>query len=463
MKSLTSVFILIFTLNCAVFSQQSPFYAIGPKFENTHWLFTGEVDTLSGTWSILPPLNKPLVGVNSYYWPDSNKIFICGGIDTSALLETSCFFYNLNSNSYTPAAPLPDGRWSGKLVRVRDSLYLIGSIGTDFASPDGKVYKYSLNGNAWTIKSTIPVPKLEESAVCVYRDSLIITVGGSTDRFQGATSYVRLYNPWRDSWRTSFTSYAIPVTTAHAECKLIDSLSTIVVLGGFSAGNVDAFYKGIANVYANDSLYISWDSLQYTPFQQGIYRVSGGQMNDYYLFGPGRHDLATISQIWALRLSGADYLWTRLLPDIIDSTSNIPQIAVKPGTDTASLFFFGGYSNPVFSNQVKMLTITGSPIGIEPIKNTLPTSFKLYQNFPNPFNPSTKIRFDIAHSFGNNTPVKLIIYDILGREVITLVNKYLNAGTYEIQFDGSQFASGIYFYVISYSENFEVRKMVLLK
>src|SRR5258706_2636213 len=145
MKSLTAVLILIISLNDVIFPQKSPFYALGPKFENNHWLFSVQSDSLTGSWQILAPLSSGLVGVNSYYWPDSNKIFICGGIDTSFLLQTSCYFYNLNSNNYTPAAPLPDGRWSGKLVRVRDSLYLIGSIGTDFAIPDGKIYKYSLN------------------------------------------------------------------------------------------------------------------------------------------------------------------------------------------------------------------------------------------------------------------------------------------------------------------------------
>lgn len=463
MKSLAAFLIFIFSFNILIYSQQSPFYAVSPKFENKHWLFAAENDSINGNWSILPSLNSALVGVNSYYWPDSNKIFICGGIDSTSLLQVNCFFYNLNSNSYTPAAPLPDGRWSGKLVRVRDSLYLIGSIGTDFSNPDGKIYKYSLNNGTWSIKNPMPVPRLEECAVCVYRDSLIITIGGSTDRFQGATSYVRLYNPWSDSWKTSPTSYGFPVTTAHAECKQIDTNSTVVVLGGFSAGNVDAYYKGIAKVYANDTLRISWDSLQYTPFQQGIYRVSGGQMNDYFLFGPGRHDLLTISQIWALRLSGTDYLWTRLLPDMIDSTSNIPQIAVKPGVDTASLFFFGGYSNPAFSAQVKCLTITGSPIGIGPIKNIIPSAFRLYQNYPNPFNPVTKIRFDITHNQNNNYPVKLTVYDVLGREIMTLINKNLNAGSYEVEFDGSKIASGVYFYSISFAEFRDVKKMVIIK
>src|SRR5437762_11717451 len=103
MKSLIVVFIFIFSLDIAIYSQQSPFYTISPKFENTHWLFTGDNDSLLGSWSLLSPLSKPLVGVNAYYWPDSNKIFLCGGIDTGFGLQTSCFFYNLNSNSYSAA------------------------------------------------------------------------------------------------------------------------------------------------------------------------------------------------------------------------------------------------------------------------------------------------------------------------------------------------------------------------
>ena len=100
-------------------------------------------------------------------------------------------------------------------------------------------------------------------------------------------------------------------------------------------------------------------------------------------------------------------------------------------------------------------TITGVGNNI----SSLPTEFKLHNNFPNPFNPVTKIKFDLPKS----SIVKLSVYDILGREITNILNGNLEAGYYEINFDGSKLASGIYFYKIQASDFTDVKKMILNK
>lgn len=103
-------------------------------------------------------------------------------------------------------------------------------------------------------------------------------------------------------------------------------------------------------------------------------------------------------------------------------------------------------------------------VGIHPISSEVPEKFSLYQNYPNPFNPQTKIKFDIpADGKRETSNVKLIIYDLLGREVTTLVNEELRPGTYEADWDGSNYSSGVYFYKIISNEFTETRKMVLMK
>jgi hypothetical protein len=99
------------------------------------------------------------------------------------------------------------------------------------------------------------------------------------------------------------------------------------------------------------------------------------------------------------------------------------------------------------------------PVGIQPMNTNVPASYNLYQNFPNPFNPATSIKFDIAKS-GN---VKLIIFDLLGREVSTLVNENLNPGTYQVSFDGSNFSSGVYFYQLQGEGYLNTMKMIMIK
>jgi PKD repeat protein len=97
------------------------------------------------------------------------------------------------------------------------------------------------------------------------------------------------------------------------------------------------------------------------------------------------------------------------------------------------------------------------------ITNTgeIPGKFLLYQNYPNPFNPLTKISFDIPVETHSNASLR--VFDILGREVAILINEQLKPGSYEVEFDGSNLASGTYFYKMV-SDNFtEVKKMMLLK
>jgi hypothetical protein len=88
-----------------------------------------------------------------------------------------------------------------------------------------------------------------------------------------------------------------------------------------------------------------------------------------------------------------------------------------------------------------------------------PTSFKLYNNYPNPFNPSTQIKFDVAKA-GN---VKLEVYDILGRKVATLVDGRQAVGTFEVTFDASSLSSGVYFTRLTAGNNVQIQKMTLLK
>jgi photosystem II stability/assembly factor-like uncharacterized protein len=111
---------------------------------------------------------------------------------------------------------------------------------------------------------------------------------------------------------------------------------------------------------------------------------------------------------------------------------------------------------------------SGYIISINKIGNEIPSSFSLSQNYPNPFNPTTKIRFTIApllrgvgEARGVLTTLK--VFDILGREIQTLVNEKLNPGTYEVTFDGSNFASGIYFYRLTTDDFIDTKKLILLK
>lgn len=125
----------------------------------------------------------------------------------------------------------------------------------------------------------------------------------------------------------------------------------------------------------------------------------------------------------------------------------------------------GGFNQEIYTSEISEL------LPIEPIAGTLPDNFRLEQNYPNPFNPSTRIRFDIPPSNVYDPAItgvggiaaRLVIYDLLGREVAVLLNRELKPGRYEVEFDGTNYSGGVYFYKLITSEYTETRKMVFVK
>src|SRR5690606_31667997 len=118
----------------------------------------------------------------------------------------------------------------------------------------------------------------------------------------------------------------------------------------------------------------------------------------------------------------------------------------------------------LFTNIVAFLFVyyMGVGSGVEDKgkkEKIIPTEYTLFQNYPNPFNPVTIIRYDIPKA-GN---VELKVYDILGREVKVLVNEIKSAGRYEVEFNASDLASGIYIYRIQTPDFTKSQKMILVR
>lgn len=140
------------------------------------------------------------------------------------------------------------------------------------------------------------------------------------------------------------------------------------------------------------------------------------------------------------------------------------------GTDWSNYGSFTLSATPIAVKQTRVFAGTSGanggvwwasiPLtGIEPISNIIPDKFLLKQNYPNPFNPSTSIEFQIAKpGFAS-----LKIFDINGKEVSDLVNQNLSPGSYKINFNASEFSSGIYFYTLKTGNFQETRRMVLIK
>lgn len=161
--------------------------------------------------------------------------------------------------------------------------------------------------------------------------------------------------------------------------------------------------------------------------------------------------------------------------EFIDSGATL-NVSVSPTTlvhNGQTLYFQrwigggnGSYTgtNPTFEitsmdNYISEVVLYDTIVSVSQLGSEIPDKFELYQNFPNPFNPETKIKFDIPAA-GN---VKLTVYNMLGETVAVLQNGFLNYGRFESSWNASQFASGVYFYKLE-AENFvSIKKLVLLK
>lgn len=165
----------------------------------------------------------------------------------------------------------------------------------------------------------------------------------------------------------------------------------------------------------------------------------------------------------------------RLKYVISTKDSSNPGAPVVMITNTTSYVWFApGKKYPVFEIVYSTLIFNGIPIastkavnytpvsnaiGIEQISSNVPNGFSLEQNYPNPFNPETKIRFSIPAKEN----VRLTVFDALGREIETLVNESLAAGTYEVNFERSNLSSGVYFYKITSGNFTQTKSMVIVK
>jgi photosystem II stability/assembly factor-like uncharacterized protein len=124
-----------------------------------------------------------------------------------------------------------------------------------------------------------------------------------------------------------------------------------------------------------------------------------------------------------------------------------------------NLVYTGGIVYAYAINQDDQVIGLTEPVGVQPINSNVPSEYRLGQNYPNPFNPSTKISFSLPKSGF----VKLSVFDLLGREVTALIKEELKPGTYEVNWDASNYPSGVYFYKITSGSFTWTRKMILLK
>jgi len=145
------------------------------------------------------------------------------------------------------------------------------------------------------------------------------------------------------------------------------------------------------------------------------------------------------------------------ITDTVWIASDIWIIKKSTPTEMIDLRNFGFNVRYLLPGEI--LTLTSPPSGIQNSGSGVPLELELKQNFPNPFNPSTSIYFDLP----KNSFVTLSIYNSTGKEIEKIVNQNLQTGSYKVTFDGSKLSSGLYFYRLVSENNSITKKMLLIK
>lgn len=189
-------------------------------------------------------------------------------------------------------------------------------------------------------------------------------------------------------------------------------------------------------------------------------RISSTEWDVFSLVVVGNTIIAGIENVFSLTDKGV-YVTTNDGTNWIKKSEGIfRNVPVNAVTILNNYIFAGTLDQSVFRRPLNEV------IGIKQISSEIPVSYSLEQNFPNPFNPSTTIKFSIPENGKvktENNFVVIKVYNLLGREVATLVNEHLIPGTYAVTFDGAGLSSGLYYYKLTAGSYSETRKMILMK
>ncbi len=404
----------------------------------------GIYDLSSNTWTPTSILNAPSKRqIHTAVWTGSRMIIwggVCVTCDTININTGG--IYNPEDDTWESTSTInaPSGRSYHTAVWTGDKMIVWGGY-----ENTGGIY--DPENNSWDFITTVNAPTPRYWHTAIWTGSKMIIWGGSdsSNNFFNLVNTGGLYDPIQDSWQPTSTLNA---PTPRIEHSAIWTGSEMIIWGGADSlnDNTGGRYNPITDTWISTSLTNApLPRFVHTAVWTGTRMVVWGgisSVNTYALNTGGIYD--PVTDTWAS---------TTLV--------NAPlrrYLHRAVWTGEKMLLWGGLYENgPLNSGSIYF---NSEIIGIQNINGDIPTVFNLYQNYPNPFNPVTKISYDLP----KNTNVTIRIYDLIGREVTTLVNnEFRNAGRYEINWNAANYASGVYFYRIEAGSYVSTKKMVLIE
>lgn len=370
----------------------------------------------------IPELPIPIGAGTSQVW--NNTIYFLGGANKwwGTILYPRIYKYDGFQWSYHDSIP-DNSVWDVESIIIADEIYLLNG----WPSGIGLLRKYNLTASTWTYLTASPN---------------LITYGNTAEYVNG---FIYIFNPISHVYEYNIAGDSWQIKTSNPQQGYSGLSSVVYQEEIYVAGYTDSsFYKYIP-------LTDSWTRLANFPYQ-----VAGGAMEVvddkiYYVGGSGPGNIYKSVIVY----DPTTDVWTE------DSFQiNFARHWMASVKYLGSMYVLGGFDSTNQAVNVVEKIIIQKPTGIE---NTwtdfIPLDLILYQNHPNPFNPSTKISWQSPVSAHQT----LKIFDVLGNEVATLVDEYRGAGNYEIDFNASGLASGMYLYKLQAGSFVETKKMILLR
>ena len=234
----------------------------------------------------------------------------------------------------------------------------------------------------------------------------------------------------------------------------VDGSGNVFVTGSSTGSGTDFDY---ATLKYNSSGILQWLKRYNGPINSSDYAnsIALDGSGNVYVTGqsPGSglsYDYTTIKYN-----SSGDSVWVKRYNGPANSTDNANSIAL----DGSGNVFVTGQSEGSGTGTDYATVKYSQSVGINQISSEIPDKFSLSQNYPNPFNPFTKINYELRVT----NYAKLVVYDVIGKEVVTLVNEKQSPGTYQVEFDAGSLTSGIYFYRLTSGDFTDTRRMMLIK
>ena len=293
------------------------------------------------------------------------------------------------------------------------------------------IYRSSDDGNNWSVVS--------DSGA--YRISFIYTID--------STIYAA---PWKRLLRSTDNGTTWSLSDSGLAVRQYSTI-TIPLLPYTFFANGNKLFAGTTNgIYVSTNMGVIWQHINDSRLGL-IHSLTSG--NNYVFAYNSQLTLDGFAISWGVYFSQDNGTSWNLLEDSLNEHNTQGPFAPEINTMVVNnnYLFIGTKGKGVWKYPLENL------VSVQNSNNKQPNSYKLFQNYPNPFNPTTTISYNLK----KNIFVSLIIYDALGRKVVTLVNQYQNQGNHKVVLDAKNLSSGIYFYRLSTGDFTETKKLILIK